>query len=39
VIFAFEATDAGPVLAIETSAWAAATTMLQELAAILDAES
>jgi hypothetical protein len=38
-MFAFEATDVGPVLAIETSAWAAATTMLQELVAILDAES
>jgi hypothetical protein len=38
-MFAFEAMDVGPVLAIETSAWAAATTMLQELVAILDAES
>jgi len=38
-MFAFGATNVGPVLTIETSAEAAATTMLQLLVPVADAES
>jgi hypothetical protein len=38
-MFVFGATVAGPLLAIETLAWAAATLMLQLLVAVPDAES
>jgi hypothetical protein len=38
-MFEFGATVVGPLLAIETFAWAAATLMLQLLVAVPDAES
>jgi hypothetical protein len=38
-MFAGQATVAGPLLVIETSAWAATTVMLQLLVALPDAES